>query len=72
MCSSFPQHSIISHFKNYLRRVMCSLCRAEEDLVGRDVSRKKMDFSSEKEQEATIALLPFALSLVAVGAYALC
>lgn len=36
--------------------------------MGRDVSRKKMDFSSEKEQEATIALLPFALSLVAAGA----
>lgn len=68
MCGSFPQHSIISYFRSYLQRVMPSLCRAEENLVGWDVSRKKMHFSSEKELEAAVALLWLALSPIALGA----
>lgn len=67
-CSSFPQHSIISCFKNYLQRVMPSLCRAGEALVGRGVSRKEMHFSSEQEQEAALALLLFPSSLLSSGA----
>lgn len=69
MCSSSPQHSIISYFKNYLRRVMPSLCQAEENLVGQDVSRKKMHFTSGKEHVAAIVLLPLALSWIALGAW---